>query len=55
MGHLTPEQIAPLAAHPTLRRARLGLGSYKKNNAARAVLPLPDADTSWDHPALNPP
>lgn len=43
MGHLQPAQIAPLATHPTLRRATLHLGSGKKNRAAAAVLPLPPA------------
>jgi hypothetical protein len=48
MGHLQPAQIAPLAAHPTLQRATMYLGSIKRTAAAAAVLPLPDADLDVD-------
>jgi len=55
MGHLLPGQIAPLAAHPTLRRASMAMGSQKKTSAAQAALPLPRADTAKGHPAFHAP
>ena len=55
MGHLLPEQIAPLAAHGNLRRAYIAMGSLKKDRAAMAVLSLPEADTSKGHPAFHAP
>lgn len=38
MRHLHPEDVAVLAAHPTLTRARVGLGSARKNDEAMARL-----------------
>jgi hypothetical protein len=43
MGHLEPEQVTQLTAHPALRKATVGLGSDWKNAAAR--LPFPHVDT----------
>jgi hypothetical protein len=54
MDHLDPGRLATLASHPTLRRAWLGLGSTKKDDAASTALPLPRADPSKGHPAFNP-
>lgn len=45
MAHLQPEDLAPLAGHPTLRAAVIGLGSHSKNDRARTLLGLPD--TTW--------
>jgi hypothetical protein len=41
LTHLHPEHIIQLAAHPTLQRASVGMGSVWKNNAVQAGLPLP--------------
>lgn len=43
MPHLQPEEVAVLAAHPTLTRARVGLGSARKNDEAMARLGVSDA------------
>lgn len=40
MGHLQPEALKPFVGHPTLRRARIGLGSDRKNADAWDMLPL---------------
>lgn len=37
MRHLTLDDLAPLVDHPTLRTAQFGLGSRRKNDAARAL------------------
>jgi hypothetical protein len=42
MPHLQVADLQCLVNHPTLRAARLGLGSIKKNDAATALLGLPD-------------
>lgn len=42
MGHLTPADLEPLVDHPTLRGALLGLGSDRKNKAARDQTGLPE-------------
>lgn len=50
MGHLTPADLQPLVGHPTLRGATIGLGSDKKNKAAREQTGLPDLpyrNTPW--------
>jgi hypothetical protein len=52
MGQLQPEDVAMLAAHPTLKTAIVGLGSKRKNDAATALLPLPRGTYSR-HPALS--
>lgn len=39
--HLQPEVVQPLVGHPTLRRARLGFGSDRKNDRAMEILGLP--------------
>jgi hypothetical protein len=41
MPQLTPEAFRPFVGHPTLRAASIGLGSFKRNGAARALLGLP--------------
>lgn len=43
MRHLQPEAFRPFIGHPTLRAATIGLGSDRKNGAARNLLSLPDA------------
>ena len=40
--HLKPEAFEPLVGHPTLRTARIGLGSDRKNTAVQELLGLPD-------------
>lgn len=49
MGHLQPEQVGVLAEHPSLKRATVGLGSARKNDAVKQLLNLPRAD--YDKPA----
>jgi hypothetical protein len=49
MGHLQPEQVGVLAGHPNLKRATVGLGSTRKNEAVEELLDLPRAD--YDLPA----
>jgi hypothetical protein len=39
LTQLEPEDLRPLVGHPTLRILHYGLGSARKNAAARAVLP----------------
>lgn len=41
MRHLSPDSLRPLVGHPKLRGVTIGLGSKRKNDAARAVLGLP--------------
>jgi hypothetical protein len=41
MRHLQPEALAPFVGHSSLRRLTVGLGSMRKNNAVRQLLPLP--------------
>jgi hypothetical protein len=56
MGHLQPAQIAPLAAHPALRRATMQFGSTRKDQAAAAVFALPQAQVHGNlHPAFRTP
>ena len=43
LDQLQPEDIAPLAAHPTLRTASISLGSDRKDAIAEAALALPPA------------
>jgi hypothetical protein len=38
MEHLQPEDVAVLAGHPTLTQMHVGLGSDRKNLAARDAL-----------------
>lgn len=53
MGHLNPEALTPLPDCPSLRSARVGLGSDKKNRRAKELLGgLADGDWSvWDRSA----
>ena len=55
MGHLDPEAFRLFVGHPTLRAARIGLGSDRKNAAVRELLPLPDAGHPVTHEAFAPP
>lgn len=41
MQHLGPGDLAPLAGHPTLTRVDVGLGSHRKNLAARDLVHVP--------------
>jgi internalin A len=45
MPHLQPEALRPFVGHRTLRAAAVGLGSLKKNAAAKSMLGLPDVGT----------
>lgn len=49
MGHLQPEDVAPLAGHPRLQQLRAGLGSKRKNDAVAELVPLP-AGEGWTRP-----
>lgn len=49
MPQLDPEALRPLVGHPTLREARVGLGSVRRNAAAYDVLPL--GDPPYGHPS----
>lgn len=40
--HLQPEVLEPFVGHPSLKRARVGFGSDRKNRRAREILDLPD-------------
>jgi hypothetical protein len=42
MGHLQPDDLQALVGLPNLKAVTLGLGSLKKNQAAEALLGLPD-------------
>jgi hypothetical protein len=43
-----PADFAPFVGHPTLRSARIGTGSRKRNDAIKSLLGLQDAPTrSW--------
>lgn len=44
MGHLRLEHLEPLKGHPTLASARFGLGSSKRNSAAKAAFELPPTE-----------
>lgn len=48
MPQLSPNDLAPLVGHPTLRRGVWGLGSFRKNAAAHDLLPL--GDPPYGHP-----
>lgn len=48
MGHLTADALRPFVGHPRLRSALIALGSNRKNEAARALLPLPTVDRPFD-------
>lgn len=41
MRHIQPEALRPFIGHPRLKHAVIGLGSLKKNEAARKLLSLP--------------
>ena len=41
MRHLSPDALTPLVGHPTLKEMTIGLGSHRKNEAARAIIDLP--------------
>lgn len=41
MQHLQPENLTPLARHPTLATVSIGLGSNRKNLAARDLIQIP--------------
>lgn len=43
MRHLQPEDLRPLVGLPNLKGVDIGLGSDRKNNAARTLLQLPEA------------
>jgi internalin A len=43
MSQLSPEAFRPFVGHPTLRRASVGLGSLRKNQAVTDLLSLPSA------------
>lgn len=43
MRHLQPEDLRPLVGLPNLKGVDVGLGSDRKNKAARALLQLPEA------------
>jgi hypothetical protein len=45
MRHLQPEDLRPLVGLPNLKGVDIGLGSDRKNQAARTMLQLPEA--SW--------
>lgn len=49
MPHLKPEHLQPIVGHPTLTTLGAGLGSDKKNEAVRALLPL-GSDGDWKRP-----
>ena len=42
MSHMKPDDFKCLVGHPSLKYAAIGLGSRKKNEAVRRILPLPD-------------
>jgi len=44
---LEPESFRPFLGHPTLRKARIGLGSVRKNKAVKELLGLPTADVEF--------
>jgi hypothetical protein len=48
MPQLQPEDLLPLADHPTLRAVTAQLGGAKKNADARRVLGLPEVEFTWD-------
>lgn len=45
MKHLSLDALRPFVGHPALRAASVGLGSIRKNEAARDILDLPDVET----------
>jgi hypothetical protein len=49
MAHLQPEDVGVLAGHPGLQELRAGLGSKRKNDAVRKLVPLPDGER-WAKP-----
>ena len=48
MPHLKVESLAPLKTMPQLEAVALGLGSFRRNDEARAFLGLPDVETLYD-------
>ena len=48
MEHLEPDDLRPLAGHPTLRRAHWNIGSLRKTYEAHDVLPLPPEPYGYD-------
>lgn len=51
MRHLEPTDVGVLAGHPSLRGMIVGLGSERKNNAVRRLVPLP-ASTAFGPPEV---
>lgn len=51
MRHLQPDDVGVLAGHPSLRRMITGLGSERKNNEVRRLVPLPDS-TAFEPPEV---
>ena len=49
MAHLQPEDVHPLADHRSLRSIRIGLGSKRKNEAAKQLVPL-GQEADWAKP-----
>lgn len=52
MRHLEPDALRPFVGHPHLRAATLGLGSDRKNDAARELLGLPETSLPADQLGL---
>lgn len=54
MTHLQPADVAVLSRHPTLGQLDAGLGSRRKNDEVRRLLPLPPLTDHDRHPAPRP-
>lgn len=52
MPQLNPADLAPLAAHPSLRELTVGLGSRRKNDEVARLVPLPRVSDRNPHSAL---
>ena len=48
MLHLRPDAFRPFVGHPTLKRASVGLGSKRKNEAVHEILRLPNVTSRED-------
>ena len=48
LTQLQPDDLRPLAGHPTLRAVTAHLGGARKNAEAQALLGLPEVDFTWD-------
>jgi hypothetical protein len=48
MRHLVPVDLTPLRGIPQLKAVTYGLGSFKKNDAARALIGLPEVEKGFD-------